>query len=277
MVDRPVSCAPRRSLTRPGAAPESRHDRSSRPPRAHHDRCAACIDFYTRVLGLTLETFAGGRCAFRFNRQKINLHERGHEFEPKAHLPVPGALDLCFIADRPLDNVIAHLQSLRVADHRRAGGAHRRDAETALDLCARSRSQPDRDRGNNREPGACCAWKPVNAQGDNNMKRRNLLLTAVASVLAAVRGHGGRAGLSEQIDHAGGPVRGRRTDRCRGAHRRDLDEQVARPDDHRREQTRRGRHRCGELHRQGGARRLHDLHPSQRDGDRNRAVSQAAV
>ncbi|HTT09362.1 MAG TPA: VOC family protein [Burkholderiaceae bacterium] len=70
---------------------------------------AACIDFYTRVLGMQVETFAGGRIALRFGQQKINLHERGREFEPKAHLPVPGALDLCFIADRPLDTVIAHL------------------------------------------------------------------------------------------------------------------------------------------------------------------------
>ncbi len=70
---------------------------------------AACIDFYTRVLGMTLETFAGGRLALRFGSQKINLHERGREFEPKAHLPVPGALDLCFVADRPLDQVIARL------------------------------------------------------------------------------------------------------------------------------------------------------------------------
>ena len=42
------------------------------------------------------------RSALRFGQRKINLHERGREFEPKAHLPVPGALDLCFIADRPL-------------------------------------------------------------------------------------------------------------------------------------------------------------------------------
>lgn len=75
-----------------------------------HDR-AACTDFYTRVLGMRLETFGAGRTAFVFGRQKINLHERGREFEPKAHLPVPGALDLCFIADRPLDAVIAHLQA----------------------------------------------------------------------------------------------------------------------------------------------------------------------
>jgi catechol 2,3-dioxygenase-like lactoylglutathione lyase family enzyme len=72
---------------------------------------AACVDFYTRVLGMAVETFGGGRLALRFNKQKINIHERGREFEPKAHLPVPGALDLCFIADRPLDAVIAHLRS----------------------------------------------------------------------------------------------------------------------------------------------------------------------
>jgi len=71
----------------------------------------ACVDFYTRVLGLKLETYAAGRIGLRFNQQKINVHERGREFDPRAHLPVPGALDLCFIADRPLDAVIAHLRA----------------------------------------------------------------------------------------------------------------------------------------------------------------------
>jgi len=71
----------------------------------------ACVDFYTRVLGMTLQSFGEGRMALRFGAQKINLHERGREFEPRAHLPVPGALDLCFIADRPLDAVIAQLQA----------------------------------------------------------------------------------------------------------------------------------------------------------------------
>ena len=75
---------------------------------------AACIDFYTRVLGMQLEVFVAGepaleRKALRFGQQKINLHRRGHEFEPKAHLPVPGALDLCFIASVPLDQVIQRL------------------------------------------------------------------------------------------------------------------------------------------------------------------------
>ena len=75
---------------------------------------AACIDFYTRVLGMQLESFVGGtppvqRQAFKFGHQKINLHVRGREFEPKAHLPVPGALDLCFIASVPLDQVMARV------------------------------------------------------------------------------------------------------------------------------------------------------------------------
>jgi catechol 2,3-dioxygenase-like lactoylglutathione lyase family enzyme len=75
----------------------------------------ACIDFYTRVLGMRLETFGGERQALRFGNQKINIHRRGHEYEPKAHRPVPGALDLCFIADRPLDQVVERLRAEGVA------------------------------------------------------------------------------------------------------------------------------------------------------------------
>ena len=74
-----------------------------------------CVDFYTRVLGMRLESFIGGtppveRKAFKFGNQKINLHIKGKEFEPKADIPTPGSLDLCFIADRPLEQVIAKLK-----------------------------------------------------------------------------------------------------------------------------------------------------------------------
>ena len=73
-----------------------------------------CVDFYTRVMGMKLESFIGGtppveRKALKFGNQKINLHIKGKEFEPKADLPTPGALDLCFIADRPLEQVIEKL------------------------------------------------------------------------------------------------------------------------------------------------------------------------
>ena len=79
-------------------------------------RPEACIDFYTRVLAMRLETFVGGtppveRMAFKFGHQKINVHVQGGEFEPKAHLPVPGSLDLCFIASIPLDQVIEQLHA----------------------------------------------------------------------------------------------------------------------------------------------------------------------
>jgi catechol 2,3-dioxygenase-like lactoylglutathione lyase family enzyme len=72
------------------------------------------VHFYCEVLGMQLETFVGGsppveRKAFRFGNQKINLHLRGKEFEPKAHLPVPGSQDLCFIASIPLAEVQARL------------------------------------------------------------------------------------------------------------------------------------------------------------------------
>jgi catechol 2,3-dioxygenase-like lactoylglutathione lyase family enzyme len=76
---------------------------------------AACVGFYVDVLGMKLETFGANRKAFVFGKQKINLHVKGREFEPKAHLPVPGSLDLCFIAGIPLEQVIAKLREKGVA------------------------------------------------------------------------------------------------------------------------------------------------------------------
>ncbi|HYT46836.1 MAG TPA: VOC family protein [Burkholderiales bacterium] len=75
----------------------------------------ACIRFYTEVLGMKLEKFLENRLALRFGRQKINLHEWGREFEPKAHAPVPGSLDLCFIALVPLEVVIKKLESAKIS------------------------------------------------------------------------------------------------------------------------------------------------------------------
>lgn len=66
---------------------------------------ATCA-FYTRVLGMHVITFGGGRTALQFGSQKINLHEVGREFEPKAFRPTPGSADLCFITRTPISQVI---------------------------------------------------------------------------------------------------------------------------------------------------------------------------
>ena len=68
------------------------------------------LEFYQRVLGMEPITFAGGRRALAFGRQKLNLHQAGREFEPKALKPVPGAIDLCFITETALPHVIDHLK-----------------------------------------------------------------------------------------------------------------------------------------------------------------------
>jgi len=73
------------------------------------------VDFYTRVLGMQAVTFGEGRKALVFGQQKINLHQAGREFEPKAERPTPGSADLCFIVATPLAEVIAHLQAQGVA------------------------------------------------------------------------------------------------------------------------------------------------------------------
>ena len=69
-----------------------------------------CIRFYTEVLGMTLEKFGENRLALKFGAQKINLHEWGKEFAPRAHVAAPGTLDLCFIASIALEDVLAKLK-----------------------------------------------------------------------------------------------------------------------------------------------------------------------
>lgn len=76
-----------------------------------------CIRFYSEVLGMKLESFqtpTEQRQALKFGSQKINLHEWGKEFTPRAHVAVPGALDLCLIASVPLDQVIAKLKAANI-------------------------------------------------------------------------------------------------------------------------------------------------------------------
>jgi len=79
---------------------------------------AGCIRFYRDVLGMSLEEFrtpTEQRLALRFGGQKINLHEWGKEFAPRAHVAAPGTLDLCFIAGVPLEDVQQRLASAGVA------------------------------------------------------------------------------------------------------------------------------------------------------------------
>ena len=73
-----------------------------------------CVRFYRDVLGMKLESFqtpSEKRQALKFGNQKINIHEWGREFTPRAHVAAPGTLDLCFIASVPLDEVIAKLKA----------------------------------------------------------------------------------------------------------------------------------------------------------------------
>ena len=73
------------------------------------------VAFFTGVLDMEEISFGGGRKALAFGQQKINLHQKGHEFEPKALHPTPGSADLCFIASVPLESVIARLNERGVS------------------------------------------------------------------------------------------------------------------------------------------------------------------
>lgn len=73
------------------------------------------VDFYTRILGMRAVTFGEGRRALRFGRSKINLHQAGQEFEPRAAKPTPGSADLCLISPDAPVVVAAELRDAGVA------------------------------------------------------------------------------------------------------------------------------------------------------------------
>ena len=74
-----------------------------------------CVTFYVEVLGMRLENYGAGRIAFRFGDQKFNVHPPGFDASIKARTPTPGSLDLCFLADCPLEDVIARLKKHGIA------------------------------------------------------------------------------------------------------------------------------------------------------------------
>lgn len=71
--------------------------------------------FYENILGMTVVTFGEGRKALSFGNQKINLHQKGKEFEPKANTPTPGSADLCFITDTPIEVVYQELKDKNIS------------------------------------------------------------------------------------------------------------------------------------------------------------------
>ncbi|CZR63747.1 related to Virulence protein STM3117 [Phialocephala subalpina] len=68
-------------------------------------------EWYTKNLGMRHEAFVSAstpditRHSLIFGSQKINLHESGHEFEPKALNVQPGSGDLCFLTSDPISEV----------------------------------------------------------------------------------------------------------------------------------------------------------------------------
>jgi catechol 2,3-dioxygenase-like lactoylglutathione lyase family enzyme len=75
----------------------------------------ATAGFYTQVLGMKAVTFGPGRTALTFGISKINLHEAGREFEPKALRPTPGSADVCLIVDDDIGEVITELAAAGIA------------------------------------------------------------------------------------------------------------------------------------------------------------------
>ena len=61
------------------------------------------IEFYTKILGMTLELFPvaneqNKRLALKFGNQKINIHDASSPFSPHANNPTSGSIDICFLS-----------------------------------------------------------------------------------------------------------------------------------------------------------------------------------
>ncbi len=74
----------------------------------------ATCRFYEAALGMRREEFGAGRVALHFGRQKINLHPHPSPVEIVAKDPRPGTADLCFVTETPIEDAIAHLESLGI-------------------------------------------------------------------------------------------------------------------------------------------------------------------
>lgn len=79
------------------------------------ENIAATCDFYEKLLGMEAVTSGNNKIALRFGSQKINLHETGREFEPKAYRPTPGSADLCFVTSDPLGELIEELNRYEIS------------------------------------------------------------------------------------------------------------------------------------------------------------------
>jgi len=74
------------------------------------DNMEKTCEFYQKALGMEIHRFDEGRNALKFGIQKINLHQKGNEFDPKALHPMAGSEDLCFITSEKIAEAITHLQ-----------------------------------------------------------------------------------------------------------------------------------------------------------------------
>jgi len=72
------------------------------------------VEFYTTILGMQKEIFKENRVALKFGCQKINLHQWGEEFEPKALNVKQGSADLCFITQTDIVEFKNYIESLGV-------------------------------------------------------------------------------------------------------------------------------------------------------------------
>ena len=70
--------------------------------------------FYNEILGMEVETFSVRRKALKFGNQMLTLHQKGRRFDAEAHVPTPGAIDICFIVTESVDEIKIELENKNI-------------------------------------------------------------------------------------------------------------------------------------------------------------------
>ncbi|MCO5556215.1 hypothetical protein L7F22_009761 [Adiantum nelumboides] len=175
----------------------------------------ATVAFYTRVLGMEAVEFGGGRRALAFGPSKINLHEAGREFEPKAERPTPGSADLCLITLDPIEQVRRELAEAGVAVEEgpvgRTGArgpllsVYLRDPDGNLVEISNEPLRDGRDR-DGQQPGQHRPGRAQRGDHQRRQERHHRRQPVDQRVAGLVRGHVG-AGQAAAVG-AVGPHRG---------------------------------------------------------------------
>jgi len=70
--------------------------------------------FYRDILGMDIEHITARKRALKFGDQRFTLHQKGMRFNPEAHIPTPGAMDIGFKVKESVEQIKTELANKNI-------------------------------------------------------------------------------------------------------------------------------------------------------------------